>query len=209
MADIEVAVVEDSDEVRDGLAVLINGSPGFRCSASYRTAEEALEDLADNPPDVVLMDIGLPGMSGIECARQLKLRQPSVQIMMQTVYEDDDRIYASLTAGATGYVLKNLPPAKLLEAIVDLHHGGSPMSGSIARKVVETFRSPSPQKSETEDLSKREHEILALLAKGYRYKEIADQLFISIETVRTHLRHIYEKLHVRSRTEAVLKYYHK
>jgi DNA-binding NarL/FixJ family response regulator len=206
---IEVAVVEDNDEIREGLAALISGSPGFRCTGTFRTGEKALEALTTMPPHVVLMDIGLPGISGIECARQLKARSPATQIMMQTVYEDDDRIYDSLTAGATGYVLKKTPPAKLLEAIQDLHNGGSPMSGSIARRVVETFRAQSAEGSGTELLSNREHEILSLLAKGYRYKEIADQLFISVETVRTHLRNVYEKLQVRSRTEAVLKFLRK
>src|SRR5215831_15486470 len=133
MAVIEVAVVEDNDEIREGLAALINGSAGFRCTGTFRTGETALEQLLSKPPHVVLMDIGLPGMSGIECTRRLKEQCPNAQIMMQTVYEDDDRIYDSLIAGATGYVLKKTPPAKLLEAIQDVHNGGSPMSGSIAR----------------------------------------------------------------------------
>ena len=162
-------------------------------------------DLFKARPDVVLMDINLPRMSGIECTRRLKERQPDVPIMMLTIYEDDEKIFDSLTAGASGYLLKKTPPAKLLDAILELHNGGSPMSSRIARKVVETFRALGTSSKEIENLSKRESEILSHLAKGYRYKEIADTLFISIETVRTHIRNIYEKLHVRSRSEAVLK----
>ena len=206
---INVAIVEDEDEVREGLAVLINGSEGFRCILTYPSAEKALPDILTNKPDVVLMDINLPGMSGIECTRKLKARQPDLPIMVLTVYDDDEKIFESLKAGASGYLLKKTPPAKLLEAILELHNGGSPMSSRIARKVVQAFQAMGPSSKDTENLSKREHEILSYLAKGYRYKEIAETLFISIETVRTHLRNIYEKLHVRSRSEAVLKVYHK
>jgi DNA-binding NarL/FixJ family response regulator len=202
---INVAIVEDEDNVRKGLAALINGSEGFRCVLTYSSAEKALPELLKNSPNVVLMDLNLPGMSGIECIRRLKARQPALPIMVLTVYEDDDKIFESLRAGASGYLLKKTPPAKLLEAILDLQNGGSPMSSSIARKVVQTLQAMGPSSKEAENLSKREHEILAYLAKGYRYKEIADALFISIETVRTHLHNIYEKLHVRSRSEAVLK----
>jgi DNA-binding NarL/FixJ family response regulator len=151
------------------------------------------------------MDINLPGMSGIECTRALKAANPAMPIMMLTVYENDEQIFESLKAGATGYILKKTPPAKLLESLEDLHRGGAPMSGLIARKVVTAFQRVIPSAKETENLSKREQEILSHLAKGYRYKEIADALFISVETVRTHLRNIYDKLHVRSRAEAVLK----
>jgi DNA-binding NarL/FixJ family response regulator len=202
---INVAIVEDEDNVRKGLAALINGSEGFRCVLTYSSAEKALPELLKNSPNVVLMDLNLPGMSGIECIRRLKARQPALPIMVLTVYEDDDKIFESLRAGASGYLLKKTPPARLLEAILDLQNGGSPMSSSIARKVVQTLQAMGPSSKEAENLSKREHEILAYLAKGYRYKEIADALFISIETVRTHLHNIYEKLHVRSRSEAVLK----
>jgi len=203
---INVAIVEDNDEIREGLGVLINGSTGFRCVASYPNAEEALEDLPDEPPDVVLMDIHLPKMSGIECVARLKERLPQLQIMMLTVYEDDDLVFKSLVAGATGYILKKTPPAELLEAIQVLYNGGSPMSNQIARKVVEAFRQMGKSSQETENLSERETEILSYLSKGYHDKEIADTLFISVETVRTHLRNIYKKIHVRSRTEAALKY---
>ena len=206
---INIAIVEDEDEVREGLAMLINGSEGFRCVQRYSSAEKALPDIVKNKPDVVLMDINLPGMSGIECMRQLKARQPGLPIMVLTVYDDDEKIFESLKAGASGYLLKKTPPAKILEAIVELYNGGSPMSSRIARKVVQTFQAIGPSSEETGNLSKREHEILFYLAKGYRYKEIAEALFISIETVRTHLRNIYEKLHVRSRSEAGLELQHK
>ncbi len=206
---IDVAIVEDEDDVREGLALLINGSEGFRCVQRYPSGEKALPELLKNKPDVILMDINLPGMSGIECIRQLKAHQPGIPIMVLTVYDDDEKIFESLKAGASGYLLKNTPPARLLEAIVELHDGGSPMSGRIARKVVQTFQTMGPSSQETENLSKREHEILFYLAKGYRYKEIAESMSISTETVRTHLRNIYEKLHVRSRSEAVLKVFPK
>lgn len=203
---ITVAIVDDDKDVRDGIAVLINGTSGYQCVGAYASAEEAIEQIPKSAIDVVLMDINMPQISGIECVTKLKLRQPSLQIMMLTSFEDDDKIFQSLLAGASGYLLKKTPPAKLLEAIEEIHKGGSPMSNQIARKVVETFqRSASPQ-DETINLTQREQEILSHLAKGYRYKEIADALFISVETVRTHLRNIYDKLHVRSRTEAVLKY---
>jgi DNA-binding NarL/FixJ family response regulator len=206
---INVAIVEDEDEVREGLAVLINGSEGFRCIQTFSSAESALPEISKNKPDVVLMDINLPGMSGIECISKLKVPRPDLPILVLTVYDDDEKIFESLRAGASGYLLKKTPPVKLLEAIMELHNGGSPMSSSIARKVVEAFQTMGPSSEEAQNLSKREQEILSFLAKGYRYREIADRLFISIETVRTHLRNIYEKLHVRSRSEAVLKVFPK
>ena len=203
---INVVIVEDIEEIRNGLAALINGSEEFTCAGVYATGEEALENIPGINSSVVLMDINLPGISGIECIAKLKLQDPSVQFMMLTVFEDEEKIFESLKAGASGYLLKKTPPAKLLEAIHDVYLGGSPMSNGIARKVVQTFQQLGPSQSETDNLSKREQEILSYLAKGYRYKEIADLLYISVETVRTHLRNIYEKLQVRSRTEAVLKY---
>ncbi len=206
---IHIAIVEDIDEIREGLAALINGAEGFRCVATYANAEAALSDLPDWEPDVTLMDIELPGMSGIECIRVLKAQLPKLQIMMLTIYEDDEKIFNSLAAGASGYILKKTPPDKLLEAIRDLHHGGSPMSGQIARKVVHAFQQRREPNHATAELSKREQEILSYLAKGYLYKEIAAALSLSVETVRTHLHHIYEKLHVHTRTEAVLKYLQK
>lgn len=206
---IKVAIVEDNDKIREGLATLIDGSEGFQCSAAYESAEEALRQLPAYKPDVVLMDIHLPRMSGIECVEKLKEKNPDLQIMMLTVYEDDEKIFKSLTAGATGYILKRTPPAELLESIRELHEGGSPMSDQIARKVVQAFQQMGKSSKETKNLSDREMEILSFLAKGYHDKEIADHFFLSVKTVRTHLRNIYQKLHVRSRTEAVLKYLHK
>jgi len=202
---IRVALVEDDPQVREGLMSLINSAPGFHCAAACASAEEALKRLPPLSPEVVLMDIHLPGMSGIECIRRLKQQQPQMQITMLTVFEDHERIFQSLTAGASGYLLKQTPPAKLLEAISDLHRGGSPMSAQIARRVVETFQRPAAPEVSEANLTAREQEILRFLAKGYLYKEIADQLGLSVETVRTHLHRIYDKLHVRSRTEAVMK----
>ncbi|MEW5800291.1 MAG: response regulator transcription factor [Bacteroidota bacterium] len=203
---IRVAIVEDLPDIRNGLAALIGGSAGFSCVGVFANGEEAVNGLLDVKPDVVLMDIDMPRMNGIECIKKLKTAHPRLQITMLTVFEDEEKIFGSLKAGASGYLLKKTPPVKLLESITELYNGGSPMSAGIARKIVEAFRQDAPANNEMENLSAREHEILTYLAKGYRYKEIADTLFISVETVRTHLRNIYEKLHVRSRTEAVLKY---
>jgi DNA-binding NarL/FixJ family response regulator len=202
---IKVAIVEDNDKIREGLAVLIGGSPSFTCVGTYANAEDALEQLPRKNPDVVLMDIGLPKMSGIECVEKLRERAPGVQVMMLTVFEDDDRIFKSLSAGASGYMLKNTLPAELFEAIKEIYNGGSPMSNLIARKVVRTFQQMGKSSRELENLSDRETEILSYVAKGYQDKEIAEKLYLSVETVRKHLRNIYQKLHVRSRTEAVLK----
>ncbi len=206
---INVGIVEDNKKIREGLATLIDGSEGFRCKSIYETAEEALRKFPLENPDVVLMDINLPGISGIECLIKLKEILPNVQVMMLTVYEDDDLIFKSLVAGATGYILKRTPPVELLEAIKEIHGGGSPMSDQIARKVVQAFQQMGKSAKETENLSEREVEILDYLSKGYQDKEIADKLFLSVKTVRTHLRNIYKKLHVRSRIEAVLKYLQK
>jgi DNA-binding NarL/FixJ family response regulator len=200
---IRLALVEDDRQVREGLAQLIGASPGHRCVAACASAEEALAQLPALKPAIVLMDIGLPGMSGIDCIRALKRLLPETQIMMLTVFEDHDRIFQSLAAGASGYLLKQTPPAKLIEAITDLHHGGSPMSAQIARRVVQAFQ-PAVENPNTQ-LSPRESEIIQLLAHGHLYKEIADRLKLSVETVRTHIRNIYQKLHVRGRTEAINK----
>ena len=202
---IRVALVEDDAQVRAGLEALISKASNCACVAAFGSGEEALARLPALQPDVVLMDIHLPGMSGIDCIRQLKLQRPNIQIMMLTVFEDHDRIFQSLAAGASAYLLKQTPPAKLLEAITELHHGGSPMSTQIARRVVEAFRPSGPGDEATAGLSRREKEIIGLLGKGYLYKEIASQLGISVETVRTHIHNTYEKLHVRTRTEAVMK----
>jgi DNA-binding NarL/FixJ family response regulator len=203
--DIKTLIVEDDRAVREGLFMLIDGSPGFCCLAACPTAEEALEKIPLLMPDVVLMDINLPGMNGIECVICIKNAWPQVQVMMLTVFDNPDGIFKSLAAGATGYMLKKTPPAKLLEAISELVAGGSPMSGEIARKVVQTFARPSTLHHSETGLTAREKEILTYLSKGFLYKEIAAELFISIETVRTHIRKIYQKLQVRTRTEALLK----
>lgn len=204
---VRVAIVEDDTPVREGLQLLIEGSAACTCVASLRSAEEALVRVPEIDPDVLLMDINLPKMSGIECIRELKRRKPNFQIMMLTVFEDHDRIFQSLEAGASGYLLKQTPPTKLLEAILELHRGGAPMSTQIARRVVETFQKPALPSTTAASLSTREKEIIASLAKGFLYKEIADELGLSVETVRTHLHNIYSKLHVRTRTEAVMKVY--
>ncbi len=203
---IRIAVVEDDKTVREGLQILLNGSPGFSCVATYGNGEDAVADLSAVLPDVVLMDINLPGISGIECILALKEQKVPIQFIMLTVFEDSDDIFHSLSAGASGYLLKQTPPVKLLEAIQDVYRGGSPMSGEIARKVVQSFQHPLPDYAAANGLTKREDEILGYLVKGYFYKEIAGELFISVETVRTHIRNIYEKLQVRTRSEAILKY---
>ncbi|MHB8580158.1 MAG: response regulator [Ignavibacteriaceae bacterium] len=202
---INIAIVDDKDEIREGLSYLINSSEGFKCAAKYSNAEDALKEIPTLNIDVVLMDINLPGMSGIDCVIELKRKRKDIQIMMLTIFEDGDMIFKSLQAGASGYVLKKTSAASLLEAIKDIYNGGSPMSSQIARKVVASFQSTKVSLEKNEELSDRETEILTYLSKGYRYKEIAELLFISIETVRTHIRNIYEKLQVHSRTEAILK----
>lgn len=201
-----VALVEDDREVREGLQVLLGSAARCSCVAAFGSAEEALAAAASIEVDVVLMDIQLPGMTGIECIRRWKQARPAVQIMMLTVFEDHDRIFRSLAAGATGYILKQTPPEKLLEAITELHHGGSPMSSQIARQVVRFFQNSNPEADAAAAvLSPREREIVELLARGHLYKEIAEELGISVETIRTHIHHIYQKLHVGNRTEAVMK----
>ncbi len=206
---IRVAIVEDDKTVREGLQMLLNGSPGFECVAAYGTGEDAVAGLPTINTAVVLMDINLPGMNSIECILALKEQELPAQFIMLTVFEDADAIFKSLSAGATGYLLKQTPPVKLLEAIQDVYKGGSPMSGEIARKVVQSFQHPVPASGTSNGLTKREEEILDYLMKGYFYKEIAAVLFISTETVRTHIRNIYEKLQVRTRSEAILKYLRK
>ena len=202
---IKVSIVEDDAGIRESLAIVINGTDGFRCVGAFPNAEVALKQMPCDWPDVVLMDINLPEMSGIECVARLKQMRPEIQVIMLTICADDDQIFDSLTHGASGYLIKKTPPAKILEAISEVQAGGVPMSNAIARKVVQFFRQrQSPGKPEA--LSKREYEILALLAKGYQYKEIADMLSISRQTVATHIKNIYEKMHVHSRTEAVVKF---
>ena len=203
---ITVSIVEDSRGTRESLTELLKRSAGLRCVGAYANGEQALRELPGAAPDVVLMDINLPGMSGIECVARLKASTPKTQVLMLTTYEEGDLIFESLRAGANGYLLKNMPPGEIVHAVEQVHSGGSPMSMHIARKVVNHFQQIKKPSSEMEKLTKRELEILALLAKGFLYKEIADQLGISLSTVRAHLHTVYEKLHVQSRTEAVVKY---
>lgn len=202
---LKVAIVEDTRETRESLALLINGSPGLQCVAAFATAEKALSQFPSLKPEVVLMDIGLPGMSGVDCIQRLKTELPSTQIIMLTVFEDAERIFQSLAAGAVGYIVKKTPAAKLLEAIVDAHQGGAPMSSQIARQVVEAFKKPAPNTEANANLAPRELQVLELLAQGHLYKEIADRLGIAISTVRVYIRSIYEKLQVHTRTEAINK----
>jgi len=205
---ITVSIVDDEKELCKSMETFINGSPGFRCISAYHSAEAALKQLPQDRPDVVLMDIHLTGMSGIECVERLKVMTPEMQIMMLTVYEDTEQIFKALAAGASGYMLKRLTPVRLLEAIREVYEGGSPMSGSIARKVVASFQGSGRADDKQTLLSAREQMVLDCLAKGMTYKQTADQLNIKIPTIRSYLRRIYEKLHVQSRTEAVAKYLH-
>src|SRR6266446_6431796 len=203
---ISVSIVEDNRGTRESLKELLGRATSLRCVGAHPSAEEALRLIPAERPDVVLMDINLPNMSGIECVGQLKQRMPKTQVLMLTTYEEGDLIFDSLRNGASGYLLKNLPPAELVQAVEQVHAGGAPMSMQIARKVVTHFQKIKQPSSEVEQLTKREQEILALLAKGYLYKEIADLLSITLSTVRAHLHTVYEKLHVQSRTQAVVKF---
>ena len=203
---IKVSIVEDNRGTRESLSELLGRSPALSFVGAYPSGEEALRRLPGEPPDVVLMDINLPHMNGIECVAQLKRQMPNTQVLMLTTYEESDLIFDSLRKGASGYLLKNMPPAELIQAIEQVHAGGAPMSMQIARKVVSHFQQIKKPESDVEKLTGREQQILSLLAKGYFYKEIADQLGISLSTVRAHLHAVYEKLHVQSRTEAVVKF---
>lgn len=201
---IKVAIVEDDTPLRESLVAVIKGTDGFHCTTACPNAEAALREIPNHWPDVLLMDINLPKMSGIVCVSRLKALKPDLQIVMLTAYMDSEQIFDSLKAGASGYLIKKTPPAKILEAISDVHAGGAPMSNLIARKLVQHFQQRPTD--ETQNLTTREHEILRLIAKGHQDKEIADQLGISALTVRTHITNIYQKLHVTCRTEAVLKF---
>src|SRR5512136_1038149 len=203
---IKVAIVDDDDGIRTSLAALIRRAPALRLVGDYPDAETALKEIPDRTPDVVLMDINLPGVNGVECVRQLKGSLPAVQFLMLTVYEDSDSLFNSLKAGASGYLLKRTASTRLLEAIRDVHGGGSPMTPQLARRVVQYFSRPPGEDSPVSRLTPGEKEFLDQLAKGYAYKEIADRMAISIDTVRSYVRTVYEKLHVHSRTEAVVKY---
>jgi len=207
---IHVAVVEDNSEIRQGVSFIINSTEGFSCIA-FGNAEEALEKIPEKVPEVVLMDINLPGINGIECTRRLKEKYPELQIMICSVYDDDDNVFNALEAGANGYIIKSAAGEKLLTSIKELYNGGSPMSSSIARKVVARFQRINSGKAlqvepkEDYSLTTRENEILDLLAQGFRNKELAEKLFVSVNTIRTHVYNIYEKLHVNSRIEALNK----
>jgi DNA-binding NarL/FixJ family response regulator len=206
---IAVAIVEDDVPAREILAGWIRSADGFRCVGEFDDAETALAKLPQEKPSVVLFDINLPGMNGIECVRKLKPRLPDTQFVMVTVYEDANHIFNALSAGASGYLLKQTRRNELIDALKDVHAGGSPMSSQIARKVVQNFyRNETQTDGETVELSPREREVLELLARGYLYKEIAEILQIGVQTVNTYIRRIYEKLHVRSRAQAVAKYAH-
>src|SRR3982751_1924847 len=202
---ISLVIVEDLDEVRQGLSQFLSLNPEFQVLDTFKTAEEAIVDLPKINPDIVIMDINLPGINGIECIRLVKKKVLRTQFMMFTVYENDEKVFEALKAGASGYLLKNTGLLQITESLKELYKGGSPMSSNIARKLVTIFREQQPDTEPVEALSKRENEILQLLAKGLLYKEIADQLTISTGTVRQHIHKIYEKLHVQNRTEAINK----
>jgi DNA-binding NarL/FixJ family response regulator len=207
---IAVAIIEDQREVREGVAVLINGTKGYRCTASYRSMEEALARIGSNAPDAivpdaVLIDIGLPGMSGIEGIRLLKERFPNITLLAFTVYDDDENIFDALCAGASGYLLKNTPPTRLLEGLREVVTGGAPMSPEVARKVIRLFREVRPPERANYQLTAQETEVLRLLVEGHHYKTAAAELGISINTVSFHLRNVYAKLQVHSKSEAVTK----
>lgn len=204
---INVVIVEDNNVIREGLAALINGTPGYSCIGAYPDCESFLGKLDSTPADVVLMDIGLPGINGIEGVKVAIRMKSYINILMLTVYEDSEKVFDALCAGACGYLVKKTPPAKLLEAIRDVHEGGSPMSSTVARQVITAFK--ETKNNSTNDygyeLSEREKEVLSRLSDGYNYQEIANSLFISVDTVRHHIRNIYKKLHVHSQSEAVAK----
>lgn len=203
---IKVAIVDDDEGIRSSLSELIERAAGFKLLGTYASCENALKEIPKLEPDVVIMDINLPGMKGYECVRQLKAAKPAVQFLMLTVYEDSDSLFNSLRAGASGYLLKRTASARLLEAIQDVYEGGSPMTPQLARRVVQFFSKPAVETSPLAKLTPAEREFLEQLSKGYAYKEIADRMNISIDTVRSYVRTVYEKLHVHSRTEAVVKY---
>ena len=204
-APIRVVLIEDLREVREGLTVLINGTIGYTCAGSYRTMEEALARRSRDLPDVILTDIGLPGMSGIEGIRILHERDPEVPLLALTVYDNDDNVFDALCAGASGYLLKNTPPARLLDSIKEVLDGGAPMSPEVARRVIRLFRDYRPPEHAEYHLTPQEAELLKLLVEGHHKKTAAREMNISVNTVSFHLKHIYEKLQVHSKTEAVAK----
>jgi DNA-binding NarL/FixJ family response regulator len=203
---IRISIVEDQRDMRESLVEWLNHAPGLRCVGAHASAEEALRNIPAENPDVVLMDINLTGMSGIQCVARLKESLPKTQVLMLTTYDDGDKIFDSLRAGANGYLLKNMPQEELVKAVEQVHAGGAPMSLQIARKVINHFHCAKKPASDLQQLTPREQDILRLLAKGYMYKEIADDLGISMSTVRTHISGVYEKLHVHCRTEAAMRF---
>ena len=205
---ISVSIVEDNESIQSSLAELIGETSGYECLSVYTSGEDALKGIPAHVPQVVLMDIHLPGISGVDCTRELKALCPDIEIVILTVYEDSDLVFQALEAGASGYLLKRATSSEILAAVSAVVSGGAPMSSHIARKVVQSFQPLKSAGRKTVDLTKRETEILDYVARGYVNKEIAEALYIGTETVRTHLKNIYEKLHVRSRTEAVVKYLH-
>ena len=203
---IRVVIFEDNPNLRVGLYQLVNGSPGFMCAGAFEDCSRLVKNIKDTNPDIVLIDIQMPGINGIEGVRILRDKFPELKILMQTVFEEDEKIFQSILAGASGYILKNTPPARILDALKEIHEGGAPMSPSIATKVLKMVSNPSKTSpSQSFNLSDREKEILTCLVKGMRYKRIAEVCFISVDTVRGHIRSIYEKLHVHSKSEAVAK----
>lgn len=206
-APIQILIVEDDPAVGENLAELIGGTPGFECVGTFPSGEALLADLPRRAPDVVLMDINLPGMSGVECVRQLKQRAPEIHVVMLTVYDDSERIFQALQMGASGYLLKRSTSEEILRAIEEVHRGGAPMSSYIARKVVQSFLRPAPPDQTSESLTNREKDVLDYVARGYTNKEIAEALGLTTETVRGYLKTIYRKLQVRSRTEAAMKFH--
>jgi len=204
---IAVSIVEDMKDVRESLQRMIGSAEGFLCLSTYSNAEDALNELPQINPDIVLMDINLPGMNGIECIKKIRAACPLMQFMMFTIYEDSEQVFDALAAGASGYLLKKTPKEKILEALQELQQGGSPMSAHIARKVVSYFQKEKEARDTAAQLSQREKEVLELLANGFLYKEIGDKLDITTGTVRQHIHKIYEKLHVQNRTEAVNKFF--
>lgn len=207
MQETRIAIVEDNRELRESLQMMIEAAPGLLFVCAFSNAEDAIRNLPKHAPDVVLMDIHLPFRSGIECTRSIKDLCPDLRVLILTVYEDSESIFDALKAGASGYLLKRSTPSEILAAIADVTEGGAPMSSQIARKVVASFQKPTPTlEPEGEPLSERETEVLSYITKGYSGKEVAHKMHVSINTVKTHLKHIYQKLHVRSRSEILLRF---
>ena len=203
---ITVCIVEDLEDVRNGLAAIINMTDGFKVLQTFSNAEDAVDNLVSLHPDIVIMDIHLPGMSGIECIRRIHERNKSIQFMMFTIYENSDTVFEALEAGASGYILKNSSPAKIVESLRELHQGGSPMNAEIAKKLVTRFQKQTFPENEYH-LTPKEQKIIELMSKGYLYKEIAFELNNTVNTIKQHIRHIYEKLHVQNKAEAINRMY--